>query len=100
VRAEGIATKEYTKLFVERGTVIHATRNFKALSFKEILKQNQVENSERFIQPSPHIGGWTKFIKTNITRSRTQHQRYALLYVEPKTEKQQPKKGGRGWLHK
>jgi hypothetical protein len=99
VRAEGIATNDYTKLFVEKGTIIHATRNFKALSFKEILKQNQVENTERFIQPSPHVGGWTKFIKTNITKSMT-HHRYALLYVEPKKDKQQPKKGGRGWLHK
>jgi hypothetical protein len=100
VRAEGIATDDYTKLFVEKGTIIHATRNFKALSFKEILEQNQVENPEKFIQPSPHVGGWSKFIKTSITSSKPQRHKRALLYVEPKREKQQPKKGGRGWLHK
>ena len=100
LRAEGIATSDYTKLFVEKGTIIHATRNFKALSFKEILKRNQVENPEKFIQPSPHVGGWSKFIKTSITSMKPQRHKRALLYVEPEKVKQQPKKGGRGWLHK
>ena len=100
VRAEGIATNDYTKLFVEKGTIIHATRNFKALSFKEILEHNRVENPEKFIQPSPHVGGWSKFIKTSITGNKPQRHKRALLYVEPEKVKQQPKKGGRGWLHK
>ncbi len=100
VRAEGIATNDYVKLFVEKGTIIHATRSFKALSFKEILQQNQVENAEKFVPPSPHVGGWSKFIKTSITINKTERHKRALLYVEPVKEKQQPKKGGRGWLHK
>ncbi len=101
VRAEGIATNDYVKLFVEKGTIIHATRSFKALSFKEILQQNQVENAEKFVPPSPHVGGWSKFIKTSITvNNKPERHRRALLYVEPVREKQQPKKGGRGWLHK
>jgi hypothetical protein len=100
VRAEGVATDAYCKLFVDKGTIIHATRNFKPLSFKEILEQNQVENVDRLIPPSPQLGGWTKFIKVTITNQRPQRNRRALAYVEPKKEKQQPKKGGRGWLHK
>ena len=100
MRAEGIAANNYTKLFVEKGTIIHATRNFKSLSFKEILKQNQVKNPEKFIQPIPHVGGWSKFIKVSIPSSKPQRHKYALLYVAPEREKQQPKKGGRGWLHK
>lgn len=32
VRAESIAEKDYNILFVERGTVIFATRNFRILS--------------------------------------------------------------------
>jgi hypothetical protein len=99
VRAEGIAIEDYVKLFVEKGTIIHATRNFKALKFKEILEQNQVANAEQFVPPSPLVGGWTKFIRTSITIQRSQRNRRAQLYVEPKKEKQQPKKGGRGWLH-
>ena len=99
VRAEGIAIEDYVKLFVEKGTVIHATRAFKALSFKEILEQNQVANAEQLVPPSPQVGGWTKFIRTSITIQKPQRNRRAQLYVEPKKEKQQPKKGGRGWLH-
>ncbi len=100
VRAEGIASGDYSKLFVEKGTIVHATRNFKALSFKEILEQNQVENSERFVPANPHVGGWTKFIKSNISVNSPQRHRRALRYEEPQKEKQQSKKGGRGWLHK
>lgn len=99
VRAEGIASGEYAKLYVDKGTIIHATRKFKALSFKEILEQHQVENAERFIPPSPQVGGWAKFVKTNVTVQRVHRGKRALLYVEPVREKQQLKKGGRGWLH-
>jgi hypothetical protein len=99
VRAEGVATNDYVKLFVEKGTVIHATRDFKALNFKEILEQNQIANADRFISPSPHIGGWNKFVKTNVTSHRQRRETRVSLYREEKREKQQPKKGGRGWLH-
>jgi hypothetical protein len=99
VRAEGIAIDDYFKLFVERGTIIHATRDFKALSFKEILEQHQIANAERLIPPSPQVGGWTKFIKTSITGQGKRRITRASLYCEVKKEKQQAKKGGRGWLH-
>lgn len=99
LRAEGIATADYCDLFVEKGTIIHATRNFKALDFKEILEQHEVENVDRVIPPDPYIGGWNKFIKTNITNQRLRKRRRAELYFEEKKEKQHPKKGGRGWLH-
>ena len=39
LRAEGIATADFCDLFVEKGTIIHATRNYKPLNFKEILMQ-------------------------------------------------------------
>jgi len=100
VRAEGIASDDYSKLFVEKGTIIHATRNFKALNFREILEQNEVQNTERFVPPSPHIGGWTKFIKATMFIGKPERHKRASAYVAPEKEKQQPKKGGRGWLHK
>jgi hypothetical protein len=99
LRAEGIAMADYCDLFVEKGTIIHATRDFKALNFKEILEQHEIANTDRFIPPEPHIGGWNKFVKTNITNQRSLKKRIAELYREEKKEKQQPKKGGRGWLH-
>ena len=43
IRAEDISLKDYTSLSVERGTVIHANRDFKTLTFKEILEQHLVE---------------------------------------------------------
>ncbi len=99
VRAEGIATGNYEKLFVDKGTIIHATRNFKALSLREILEQNQIQNVDRVVPPNPQVGGWNKFIKTSITSQVPKRGRRALAYVEPAKEKQQLKKGGRGWLH-
>lgn len=99
VRAEGIATADYSKLFVEKGTIIHATRDYKALSFKEILEQHQITNADRFIPPSPHVGRWTKFIRTSIINQRSRKKRRVELYCAEKKEKQQLKKGGRGWLH-
>jgi hypothetical protein len=95
VRAEGVAVGNYQKLSVEKGTVIHATRNYKPLDFKDILKQNQV-NSPKYEPTNPHIGGWNKFVKTQVTNQKPQ----ITIVPEPKTQRNQPKKGGRGWLHK
>lgn len=99
VRAEGIAVADYSALFVDRGTIIHATRDFKALNFKEILERHQVENVARFLQPDPVIGGWSKFIKTEIATQKVRKNKRAEAYLPDKKEVQQPKKGGRGWLH-
>ena len=99
IRAEGIATADYCDLFVEKGTIIHATKDYKALNFREILEQHQIANVDMFVSPNPQIGGWTKFIKLNITNQRSRKKRRAEFYRNEKKERQQPKKGGRGWLH-
>ena len=103
-RAEGVSVNNYDILRVERGLIIHATRDFKALSFKEILDQKKVENPERYIQPDIRVGGWNKFIKTEITPQTHHRSKRAVSYfAETSSDKhqgQQPKKGGRGWLHK
>ncbi len=97
-RAEGISISDYAALYVERGTIIHATRDYKALNFKEILEQHITEDADRFIQPNVDEGGWNKFVKTKIA-SKPQRKKRALAYAPKKQETQQPKKGGRGWLH-
>jgi hypothetical protein len=99
VKAEGVSVGNYDRLRVERGAIIHATRDFKALNFREILEQNKVENPDLFVQPSVHVGGWNKFVKTQITNNKPQKNRRAASYVPEKQEAQRPKKGGRGWLH-
>jgi hypothetical protein len=100
VLAEGIAITDYSSLFVQQGTVIHATRDFKALNFKEILEQHEVENPDRYIQPDQQVGGWKKFIKTQITSQKPRRNTRAQAYVPEKKAAQQSKKGGRGWVHK
>ena len=97
MRAEDVSVSDYAYLRVEQGTIIHATRDFKALSFKEILEQHLVE--DRFVQPDVHVGGWNKFVKTKIINCRPQGNNRTLPYVPKKRIVQQPKKGGRGWLH-
>ncbi len=100
VRAECIASDDYFQLFVGKGTVIYATRRFRPLNLKDILDQNRIENSERFIPRNPLLGGWSKFIKTSICPNATQRHNRALLYAETKKECLKPRKSGRGWLHK
>ncbi len=100
VRAEGIASKDFSDLFVERGTVILATRNFKLLSFREVLERSGVVDADRFVPADPRFGGWGKFIRTSITsRKAGGRVRRAVSYLEEKKERQHLKKGGRGWLH-
>jgi hypothetical protein len=100
VRAEGVAINNYSTLFVDKGTVIHATRDFKALNFREILDKHQVDNADRYISPSPSVGGWGKFIKNDLPKKETRHKRAETYRIEEEKVKQQSKKGGRGWLHK
>jgi len=103
VRAEGIADKDYGMLFVERGTVIFATRKFKMLSFREILQLHGVIDVDRAVGPHPSVGGWGKFIRTVIAPQRSSRLgriKRARRYFEGEKQKQQLKKGGRGWLHR
>jgi hypothetical protein len=100
VRAEGIANKDYSMLFVDKGTVVFATRNFRQLSLREILEQHRLDNVDRLVSPSPEIGGWGKFIRTAITNQHSvRRMRRARQYEECRKQPQQLKKGGRGWLH-
>ncbi len=100
IRAEGIAKKDYSMLSVDRGTIIHATRAYKALNFKDILEQHEVENAERYIPPSSEVGGWNRFIKQEIVSKKPDRMKRAQVYQKEIIVKQQAKKGGRGWLHK
>jgi len=99
-RAEGIASEEFSCLFVEKGTVIFATRNFKLLTLKEILEEHGIVDLHRFISPSPSVGGWGKFIRTSIPHSKPNLGGYRRVqYFEEEKRPQQLRKGGRGWLH-
>ena len=95
VRAEGVANQDYDKLFVERGTVVLATRNFKFLTLREILDQHKILNSERFVPLNPQLGNWVKFGRAHAYR----RSNGLPEHVSREKKSQQLKKGGRGWLH-
>ena len=99
VRAEGIAVNDYSSLFIDKGTIIHATRDFKVLNFKDILKEHEVTNAERYVSPDPSVGGWNKFVKDNITKQPPKRRASEELLNKEQKEKSQLKKSGRGWLH-
>jgi hypothetical protein len=102
VRAEGVSVNDYAILDVEKGTIIHATKDFKILNLKQILEKYKIDNPERYVQPDNHIGGWNKFIKAEINIKPQRGSRAAAYIKDQKTEKKsgrQAKKGGRGWLH-
>jgi hypothetical protein len=100
LRAEGTAMTDYTALFVEKGTIIYATRRFRLLSFREILEQHHIIDAERYITPNPHTGGLTKFIKTKITNQSLWRKKEDKVFNNKTNKKKQRKKNGRGWLHK
>ncbi len=102
VRAEGISVSDYEILHVERGTIIHATRDFKALNFRQILEKNMIENCDKFTESDVHVGGWNKFIKTEITNRKSEKANQAAVFARNSHKKSAPeqrKKSGRGWLH-
>jgi len=102
VRAEGIADRDYPMLFVDRGTVVIATRDFRPLDFAEIVRMHVSSffGAEAVVRPSPSVGGWAKFVREFV-----QNQKASSRRVRPapsrlvRDESQPKKKGGRGWLH-
>ena len=98
VRAEGIAKQDYLKLFVEQGTVIMATRDYKPLELFDIIQQHLAFEAEKAVPPNSTIGGWGKFIRNKIRKQKNTTRRFSPPKPTPK-KGQQVKKGGRGWLH-
>ncbi len=101
VLAEGIANQGFPKLFVEQGSVIIATRDYRPPDFEEILEKNNPEEMRsRGLPPSPYEGGYGKFIRDVICNQRRYGLEDRRRRVRQREEKSQPlKHGGRGWLH-
>jgi len=99
VRAEGIANRDYSRLFVDRGTIIIATRDYKPPDFIEILEHHKPPDAESLIPLSPTVGGWGKFIRTVLSKQKRLTGRGRPKPELSSKKKQQLKKDGRGWLH-
>ena len=99
VRAEGIADRDFSLLFVDRGTVIVATRDFKPLDLRDILHLHDIQNVERIVLPSSFVGGWGKFARTVLNKQKRARRWHESVPCRNGKKKLQLKKGGRGWLH-
>jgi hypothetical protein len=63
VAAEGIAVQDYSLLSTERGTIVVATRKYRAPDFLEIVeRQRRLLGIDEYAgHANPFVGGWTKF---------------------------------------
>lgn len=92
VRAEGIASKDYPRLEVERGRVIIATKDCKPPDFVEILQRYNLASA------NPSVGGWGKFIRDFIGERKKLTGRGRPVPSKPERKCNQQRKK-RGWLH-
>lgn len=101
IKAEGIASRDYSMLFVEQGLVVTATRDFKPPEFLEILERHMSpETISTVVPPHPFVGGWRKFIKNSISKPKQFTKRGRSIPSKPRgKDQQQPKSSGKGWLH-
>jgi len=93
VKAEGIANRDYSMLFVDRGTVIIATRDYKPLNFREIVEYYKIPEIDKFVQPHPFVGGWRKFIRTTIAVQKKKETKKPPTKISPRKRKTTIKKG-------
>ncbi len=99
VRGEGMADRSFSLLAVERGTVIVATRDYKELNLKAILRSHDIQNVVQVVGPHPSDGGYAKFAKTVLNRQPRMQEFRVEKQPERRVKNVQLKKGGRGWLH-
>jgi len=96
-RAEGIASHSYPDLFVDMGQVIVATRDYKPLSFREILEAHFPSFLLDVVDPCSSRGGVRKFIRESISKQNAWRKNNVPSRL--KSDKgQQLRRGGRGWL--
>ena len=98
VRAEGVSSSEFERLFVNLGEIIYATRDFKPLSFSEILEKHVGTDLAAKAYPDPALGGWRRFVKEHIRTHKPMEKR-----ERPKVKvdlSQHQRKSGAGWLNR
>lgn len=98
-KAEGISSKDYESLFVDRGEVIIATRDFRPLNFREILELHGLSHFPGSVPVPPAVGGWGKFIRNVLNKQQNLRRTKRAAPELGQKEYQQRKKCGRGWLH-
>jgi hypothetical protein len=97
VNAEDISVKDYNLLFVEKGEVVQAKRDYRPISFSDILEKHVGADRALKVDIDPRVGGWKKFSKKNFPKKKPEFIR------EPPRKKidlnQHQRKNGFGWLN-
>jgi hypothetical protein len=99
VNAEGIAIKKYSLLEVDSGEIIQANRDFKPLSFHNILKKHVGKDFAFRVDIDPVSGGWRKFASENLSR-KDETKGVNVRSKIKHTVSPQMRKGGAGWLNR
>jgi hypothetical protein len=98
--AEDVASKTYELLFIERGVVLRASKDYKPPELEKIIEMNEKILGKEPISPDPNVGGWRKFSKEVLSKQPRQHNSLRkAVEISKKPKSGQLKKGGRGWLH-
>jgi hypothetical protein len=103
IAAEGVAVQDYSLLSLGRGTVVVATRSYKAPDFREILEEQRkvlgVARVSGYEHPS--VGDWGKYVRSNFGgQSLPRRRRVAEFVIAGSGKSLQKKKGGRCWVHR
>ena len=99
INAEGFSLKDYSLLFVDRGEIIHATRDYKPLSFREILEKHVGSEDASKVDLDPQVGGWRKFARQNFPAKSEEKVRREGPGIKSDLSQHQ-RKGGAGWRNK
>ena len=94
--AEVMSKHDFKWLFVDQGQILYASRDFKALSFGEIMEKHVGPDVLDKISPDPSIGGWKRFAKEKLSTSMSRPRKSIVVEADPR---QQSKQSGRGWLN-
>ena len=97
--AEDIAKREYAVLFVDQGDIIWATRDFKPPKLYDIVERHEKATGKTIRPVDPKVGGWGKFIREEISNSRSGRKLEFGKELANLQRHGSVKKGGRGWLH-
>jgi len=100
VKAEAIASRDFSLLCIEKGTVIAASRAFKPLDLRSILKGHESDHASNVVPAHPSLGGWGKFARTVLIKQSRARVRKGSSQKRSRDRVLQRKKGGRDWLHR
>jgi len=93
--AEGVSVRDYSLLYVDKGEIIQANRDYRPPNFREILERHLGAETTERVDIDPNIGGWKRFAREQLPRREKKTARESPKI--PFDTNQQQRKGGSGW---